>query len=99
MIHGWTADQVRAAEEPLLAAGRPLMAHAAFALAGAVVDQLIARQGRVRGGRVVLLVGAGNNGGDTLYAGALLARHGVRVLALCTTDRPHREGQLSLIHI
>lgn len=96
MIHGWTADQVRAAEEPLLAAGRPLMAHAAFALAGAVVEQLIARQGRVRGGRVVLLVGAGNNGGDTLYAGALLARRGVRVLALCTTDRPHEEGLAAL---
>ncbi|MFB9956150.1 NAD(P)H-hydrate epimerase [Cellulomonas denverensis] len=44
----------------------------------------------------MLLVGSGNNGGDTLHAGALLATRGVRVLALCTTDRPHAEGLAAL---
>lgn len=95
MIHGYTAAQIRAAEEPLLAAGRPLMQHAAFALAGAVAGELAARRGRVVGSTAVLLVGAGNNGGDTLHAGALLARRGVRVLALCT-GVPHAEGLAAL---
>jgi len=95
MIHGYTAAQIRAAEEPLLTAGRPLMQHAAFALAGAVAGELAARRGRVVGSTAVLLVGAGNNGGDTLHAGALLARRGVRVLALCTGS-PHAEGLAAL---
>lgn len=96
MIHGYTAAQIRAAEEPLLAAGRPLMQHAAFALAGVVAAELAERRGAVAGSTAVLLAGSGNNGGDTLHAGALLARRGVRVLALCTTDRPHAEGLAAL---
>lgn len=97
MIHGYTADQIRAAEQPLLDAGRPLMQHAAFGLAVAVAGELAERRGRLSGSEVVLLVGAGNNGGDTLHAGALLARRGVRVLALCATDRPHPEGLRALL--
>ncbi|WP_263118301.1 bifunctional ADP-dependent NAD(P)H-hydrate dehydratase/NAD(P)H-hydrate epimerase [Cellulomonas sp. RIT-PI-Y] len=96
MIHGFTAAQIRAAEEPLLAEGRPLMQHAAFGLAGAVAGELADRRGRLSGSVVVLLVGPGNNGGDTLHAGALLARRGVRVLALCTTAAPHAEGLAAL---
>lgn len=96
MIHGYTADQIRAAERPLLDAGRPLMRHAAFGLAVAVAGELAERRGRLRGSEVVLLVGAGNNGGDTLHAGALLARRGVRVLALCVTDSAHPEGLAAL---
>ena len=97
MIHGYTADQIRAAEQPLLDAGRPLMQHAAFGLSVAVAGELAERRGRLRGSEVVLLVGAGNNGGDTLHAGALLARRGVRVLALCVTDNPHPEGLAALL--
>ena len=37
---------------------------------------------RVYGARVLVLVGSGNNGGDALFAGARLARRGVRVAAL-----------------
>lgn len=96
MIHGFTAAQIRAAEEPLLAEGRPLMQHAAFGLAGAVAGELAERRGRLSGSVVALLVGPGNNGGDTLHAGALLAGRGVRVLALCTTAAPHAEGLAAL---
>ncbi|MEV7972480.1 NAD(P)H-hydrate dehydratase [Cellulomonas sp. NPDC089187] len=96
MIHGYAAAQIRAAEEPLLAAGRPLMQHAAFALAAVVAGELAERRGRVSGASVVLLVGGGNNGGDTLHAGALLAGRGVGVLALCTTPHPHAEGLAAL---
>jgi ADP-dependent NAD(P)H-hydrate dehydratase / NAD(P)H-hydrate epimerase len=102
MIPGYTAADVRAAEAPLLARGVPLMQHAAFALAGRVAAELGVRRagtpgGAVRGASVVLLVGAGNNGGDTLHAGALLARRGVRVLAVCATDRPHGAGLDALL--
>src|SRR4051812_13104276 len=48
---------------------------------------------RVYGARVALLVGAGNNGGDTLYAGATLAGRGARVDALLLApDRAHAGG-------
>ncbi|MFF3065167.1 NAD(P)H-hydrate epimerase [Oerskovia sp. NPDC057915] len=107
MIEAFTAAQVRAAEEPLLARGIPLMERAAFALATVVAKDLrsgprgrtpdgAARPRRVTGRRVVLLVGSGNNGGDALFAGAFLARRGVAVEAVCTSDRPHAEGLAAL---
>ncbi|MEZ0449077.1 NAD(P)H-hydrate epimerase, partial [Cellulomonas sp. ICMP 17802] len=72
MLQTWTSAQVRAAEQPLLAAGVPLMERAAFALHVHVAAALVDLRGRVTGARVVVLVGSGNNGGDALYAGALL---------------------------
>lgn len=96
MILGYTADEVRAAEQPLLARGVPLMQQAAWGLATRVAAELAERRGRVRGASVVALVGAGNNGGDALHAGAVLARRGVQVLAVCTTGAPHAEGLAAL---
>ncbi|NNU26866.1 NAD(P)H-hydrate dehydratase [Isoptericola sediminis] len=96
MISAWSADDVRAAEEPLLAAGAPLMARASFALATQVLADLRARRRHVRGARAALLVGAGNNGGDTLHAGAVLARRGVAVTAVLTAERVHGEGLAAL---
>lgn len=98
MIQAWSAEDVRAAEQPLLAAeaGTPgaatLMARAAFALHVEVVRVLRERRGRVSGAAVVALVGPGSNGGDTLHAAAHLARRGVRVLAVATSDRVHDAG-------
>src|SRR4051794_41569404 len=52
---------------------------------------------RTYGARVVLLVGAGNNGGDALYAGAALARRGAAVRALLLDpDRAHAGGLAAL---
>jgi hydroxyethylthiazole kinase-like uncharacterized protein yjeF len=96
MILGYTAAEVRTAEEPLLARGVPLMQHAAFALATRVAAELTERRGSVRGATAVALVGPGSNGGDALHAGAVLARRGVRVVAVCTTDTPHAEGLAAL---
>jgi len=73
-----TVAQVRAAEEPLLAAGVPLMQRAATGLAVRVARRLPF----VYGARVVLLVGSGNNGADALWAGAWLARRGAAVVAV-----------------
>ncbi|MBF0689547.1 MAG: bifunctional ADP-dependent NAD(P)H-hydrate dehydratase/NAD(P)H-hydrate epimerase [Cellulomonas sp.] len=92
MLHSWDAAAVREAEEPLLAAGAPLMARASFGLAAHVARALRDLRGRVGGARAVLLVGSGNNGGDTLHAGALLARRGVAVTAVLTSVRVHAGG-------
>lgn len=130
----WSADEVRKAEEPLIAAGEPLMARAAYALAQAVLREVAARpvgghpmarratrpsgvrlrgslgsdglpgtarvrpgrsagtRGDVRGARALLLVGSGNNGGDTLFAGAHLVRRGMTVTAVLASARAHEEG-------
>jgi len=97
VLLAWESEEVRAAEAPLLAAGVPLMDRAAFALAVAVARELRARRGRVGGARVVLLVGAGNNGGDALHAGAHLARRGAAVLAVLTSTRVHEGGLAALV--
>jgi NAD(P)H-hydrate epimerase len=81
---GYTAAQVRAAEQPQLDAGVPLMRHAAAALAA-----------EIRGlapHRVLVLVGAGDNGGDALFAVAELAAEGVTVDLVPTAERHHPEG-------
>ena len=75
MIRGYTAQQVRDAEKPHLAAGEPLMQRAAQALADRVLQLLESRP--TPSPRVLLLVGSGDNGGDALFAGAFLARSGV----------------------
>ena len=73
-----TVAEVRAAEEPLLSAGVPLMARAAAGLTAVVTRRLP----YVYGARVALLVGPGNNGADTLWAGGALARRGAQVVAV-----------------
>jgi len=98
VLRAYTAAQVRSAEEPLLAAlGDGLMERAAFGLAMVVLRGLKQRRGRVRGSCAVLLVGAGNNGGDALHAGALLARRGVSVLAVTVAARVHAAGRAALL--
>ena len=92
MIRAHTADAVRAAEQPLLDAGMPLMQRAAAALAVVQARLLRESTGGVSGGRVVILVGPGSNGGDALHAGARLARRGVGVVAIATAARLHGEG-------
>jgi len=87
--------QVRAAEEALMSRlpDGALMARAAQGLAVECAVLL----DRVYGSRVALLVGAGNNGGDALYAGAALARRGARVHALLLDPkRAHADGLTAL---
>jgi len=100
VIDAFVAQDVRAAEEPLLAAERGfaggLMHRAATALALAVRRELRSGVGRVAGATVVGLVGGGNNGGDTLHALAMLARHGVRAVAVAVSPRVHDGGLAAL---
>ncbi|WP_448073366.1 NAD(P)H-hydrate epimerase [Georgenia yuyongxinii] len=92
MIRAHTAADVRAAEEPLLAAGEPLMDRAAFALATHVAGELRRRGHRIPGSVILLLVGGGNNGGDALFAGSHLARRGCQVHAALLAEHPHAAG-------
>jgi hydroxyethylthiazole kinase-like uncharacterized protein yjeF len=90
-LGAWRVGEVRAAEEALMARlpEGALMQRAAAGLARRTAEIL----GSVYGARVLLLVGAGNNGGDALYAGARLAGRGARVDALLLSpDRAHQGG-------
>ena len=94
MLHAHTVEQVRAAEQELMARvpEGALMQRAAAGLAAAVVDFLGSAYGR----RVLLLVGSGDNGGDALWAGAMLARRGCRSRRGCSaTRRTRRAGRRS----
>ncbi|MFF9338804.1 NAD(P)H-hydrate dehydratase [Streptomyces sp. NPDC014773] len=89
-------ETVRAAESALMARlpEGALMRRAAAGLAAACCSLL--GRGRVYGSRVVLLVGSGDNGGDTLYAGARLARRGAGVTAVLLGARAHDAGLAAL---
>ena len=86
--------QVRAAEAELMERLPPgaLMQRAASGLAVACAGRL----GRTYGARVVLLVGAGDNGADALWTGARLAARGARVTAVLL-GRPRPDGLAALL--
>ena len=83
MRQAWRVSDVRAAEKALMATlpDGTLMQRAAAGLARRCV--LLLEEAAVSTApRCFLLVGSGDNGGDTLYAGARLAARGARVRAL-----------------
>ncbi len=86
---------VRAAEKALMPTvpEGSLMQRAAAGLAAHCAGLL----GRLYGARVVVLAGVGDNGGDALYAGAMLARRGARVEAVALDpERLHAGGATAL---
>ena len=89
-----TVEQVRAAEKELMdrLPEGALMQRAATGLAVAIADLL----GSTYAARVLLLVGAGDNGGDALWAGATLARRGVSVEAVLLSSKVHVDGLAAL---
>ncbi|AWH91528.1 bifunctional ADP-dependent NAD(P)H-hydrate dehydratase/NAD(P)H-hydrate epimerase [Dietzia lutea] len=96
-------EVIRAAERPLIeaaaAAGDPdaVMRRAAAGVAHHTAALLRERTGGVYGRSVLLLVGSGDNGGDALYAGAILRGRGCRVEAvLSSPDRAHERGLAAL---
>jgi len=90
MIRAYAVSSVREAEAAAMAGLEEgeLMSRAASGLA-AVAS---ARLGGPGGRRVVAMVGAGNNGGDALYAAALLARDGASVVVLMVAESAHEGG-------
>jgi ADP-dependent NAD(P)H-hydrate dehydratase / NAD(P)H-hydrate epimerase len=69
-----------------------LMQRAAAGLAAVCMGLM----GQVYGGRVVILAGSGDNGGDALFAGARLAGRGARVTAIAAGSRLHEAGTAAL---
>lgn len=100
MRSAWRVADIRSAEDDLLAVlpDGALMARAAAGLARRCSVILGDRRGQLYGSRVVILVGTGNNGGDALYAGALLAGRGAQVVALTTDPGRVHPGGASALH-
>jgi len=95
----WTTDRVRIAEQKMLDRMPPgvVMRRESFVVAQRAAEMLAEHAGRIAAARVALLVGSGDNGGDALWAGAMLRRRGVCVTAvLLSPERAHAEGLAAL---
>ena len=94
MLRGHDAEAVREAERPLLEAGEPLMLRAAAALAERAAHHL---RSVPFAPQVLVLAGAGANGGDGLHAAAILRReNSLSADAITTSARRHEEGARAL---
>ena len=98
MRRAYQVSAVRAAERALmdLLPEGTLMRRAAAGLASVCASLLARYPGHVYGARVVVLAGSGDNGGDALYAGALLARRGAAVTAITAGPKAHAGGTAGL---
>lgn len=103
MRRAYPVEAIREAERPLIAAaetsGDPdaVMRLAAAGVAHHAAALLREQAGGVYGRSVMLVVGSGDNGGDALYAGALLRSRGCRVEAvLLDPARVHERGLTAL---
>ena len=98
MRRAYQVAAVRAAERALMEAlpEGTLMRRAAAGLASVCASLLARHPGHVYGARVVVLAGSGDNGGDALYAGALLACRGAAVTAITAGPKAHAGGTAEL---
>ena len=92
LYSSYSADVVRQLERPLLDDGGPLMRMAASAVARETLTLLDDEDLDVEDARVTVLAGAGDNGGDGLYAGAELAREGAQVTAVAVGRSLHEDA-------
>ncbi|MFC6708097.1 NAD(P)H-hydrate epimerase [Flexivirga alba] len=90
MIRAYDVPAVRAAEDAIRATlpDGELMQRAATGLAQVAAARL-SEEGT---DRVVVLVGGGDNGGDSLYAAAQLAADGIDVAAVLVGSRTHEQA-------
>jgi ADP-dependent NAD(P)H-hydrate dehydratase / NAD(P)H-hydrate epimerase len=99
MRDAYEVAKIRTAESALMALvpEGALMQLAAAGLASVCAGLLTSgRGGRVYGTRIAVLAGTGDNAGDALYAGALLARRGAAVTAIAAGTRTHPGGSAAL---
>lgn len=89
MRTGYTAAQIREAEQPLLQRGVPLMLRAAQALA----DQITSVLPDPATARVLFLAGGGDNGADATYAASLLAAADVRTEVIAVAGKLHPQAE------
>ena len=88
----YRVDKIRRIEERAIALEGvdALMQRAAAAVAASASSLLLSSSGGRYGRHVMIMVGAGNNGGDALFAGVRLARRGTRVTAIRCLGSPHQ---------
>jgi ADP-dependent NAD(P)H-hydrate dehydratase / NAD(P)H-hydrate epimerase len=99
IMRAYRVDKVRRIEERAIAVEGvdALMQRAAAAVAASASHLLQSQCGGRYGRHVMIMVGAGNNGGDALFAGVRLARRGVRVTAIRCLGTPHAAGLTALL--
>lgn len=98
LYSAYDSDTVRDMERPLLDDGTPLMRMAASAAAQVTMTLLDDEDLAVEDARIAVLAGAGDNGGDGLYAGAILAREGAQVTAIATGRSLHDAAFAAFVH-
>lgn len=98
LYSSYSTDTVRQMERPLLDDGVPLMRMAASAAAQVTMSLLDDEDLTIENARVTVLAGAGNNGGDGLYAGAELANEGAQVTAIAVGRSLHEEAFRAFVH-
>ena len=102
LYSAYDSDTVREMERPLLDDGVPLMRMAASAAAHVTMtlldDEDLAVEDAVSGIHPVREPGAGDNGGDGLYAGAELANEGAHVTAIAVGRSLHEEAFGAFVH-
>lgn len=91
----FSAETVRGMEHPLLERGVPLMRMAAQTTAQEAIRLLEENGIHVNEANVVLLAGAGNNGGDGLYAAAALAGRGATLTVIAVGKSLHSSALLA----
>ena len=98
-MRAYCVDKIRRIEERAIAVEGvdALMQRAAAAVAASASNLLESTSGGRYGRHVMIMVGAGNNGGDALFAGVRLARRGVRVTAIRCLGDPHPSGLAALL--
>jgi hydroxyethylthiazole kinase-like uncharacterized protein yjeF len=98
-MRAYRVDKIRGIEERAIAKEGvdALMQRAAAEVAANASQLLRSRTGGRYGRHVMIMVGAGNNGGDALFAGVRLARRGVRVTAVRCLGNPHPAGLAALV--
>ena len=96
MRNAYDSAAVYAAEAALMqdVPADSLMATAAQAVAAQVIELL---QPGLTSARIVVITGAGNNGGDALFAGAVIAGRGATVTAVTVADSWHTAGADALL--
>ena len=94
----YAADTVRDLERPLLDDGVPLMRMAAAAAAHEANCMLGAQGVALEDANVVVLAGAGDNGGDGLFAAAQLAGEDAQVTVVAVGRGLHDAGFAAFAH-
>jgi ADP-dependent NAD(P)H-hydrate dehydratase / NAD(P)H-hydrate epimerase len=98
-MRAYRVEAIRRIEERAIAVEGvdALMQRAAAAVAASASSLLLSKSGGRYGRHVMIMVGAGNNGGDALFAGVRLARLGARVTAIRCLGTPHAAGLAALL--